>query len=63
MNLRIELTEKVLRQLVLDHLQNALGDIVITEKDIVIEVKSKQNWKAEWESAAFRAVVTKVGSA
>ncbi len=59
MHLRIELTEAELRELVCEHLRAKLGSIELDERDVRIEVKSKQNWKSEWEEAAFRAVVTK----
>lgn len=32
-----------------------LGDCEIDVKNLVIEVKSKQNFKSEWEPAMFRA--------
>ena len=55
MNLTIQLDEKDLKQLVCDELQRKLGDITIDASKVTIEVKSKQNYKSEWESAAFRA--------
>lgn len=59
MKIRIELDEAAIRALVLDHLQQQLGSVPLNEKDIRIEVKSTQNWKSEWERAAFRAVYEK----
>jgi len=56
MKIRIEFDEKTLRELVFHHVQSSLGHLPFDEKDIVIEVKSKQNYKSEWESAEFRAV-------
>jgi len=53
---RIEISEKELRDLVDEHLRRKLGSCVFDEKNVVIEVKSKQNYKSEWEQAAFRAV-------
>ncbi len=59
MNIQIELTEKELRELVFNHLEAVLGDVRLEETDVLIEVKSKQNYKSEWEIAAFRARVNK----
>ena len=54
--LYIEIDESTLRKLVLDHLSAQLG-CALSEKDVFIEVKSKQNYKSEWERAEFRARV------
>lgn len=58
MNVEINLTETDLRALVLDHIQSKLGDIKLEPSDVKIEVKSKQNYKAEWEPAHYRARVS-----
>lgn len=55
----IELSETVLKQLVNGYLSEKLGDIQLEDADVKIEVKSKQNYKAEWETAEFRAKVHK----
>lgn len=60
MIVRIELSEKELRALVAQHLRDLLGDIAPRQDDVRIEVKSKQNYKSEWEEAEFRAVYSKV---
>ena len=57
--INIEVDETTLRRLVLHYLAEQLGDAGLTEKDITIEVKSKQNYKSDWEIAAFRARVEK----
>lgn len=59
MKIDIELDEQYLRRLILKDLQAKLGDVELSEKDITIEVKSRQNYRAEWEAAAFRARTTK----
>lgn len=59
MRIHVELSEKELRELVYIELYKQLGSIPITKDDIKIEVKSKQNYKSEWEVAAFRATVNK----
>jgi hypothetical protein len=57
MKVRIEIDEQQLRSLVMRELESKLGSLEFEEADVKIEVKSKQNWKSEWESAEFRAVV------
>lgn len=57
MTLSIELTEKELREMVYQRLRNQLGNIEFNPKDVKIQVKSKQNWKSEWEEASFRATL------
>jgi len=56
MKMIIELDERALKALVIRDLQSVLGKVVLDEKKLRIEVKSKQNYKSEWEEAAFRAV-------
>lgn len=55
MTLNIEINEAELKQLILQHLQSKLGDIALDDNALKIEVKSKQNYRAEWEAAKFRA--------
>jgi hypothetical protein len=62
MQLRIEVTESELKQLVLAHLQEKLGNISFKAENVRIEVKSKQNYKSEWEVAAYRAVYETVSA-
>jgi hypothetical protein len=58
MQIDIELTEQDLKKLVVEELRARLGDkFSLTEKDVAIETKSKQNYKSEWETAAFRAKI------
>jgi hypothetical protein len=59
MKLSTEIDESTLRKLVLQHMREKLGAVSLDEKDVVIEVKSKQNYRSEWELAAFRARVEK----
>ena len=58
MKIDIVLSEKDLQELVKEKIESMI-DKDINSYDIKIEVKSKQNYKAEWESAAFRATYTK----
>ena len=55
MKIRVELNEKELRELILNYLEDNIGDM-FDEKKIKIEVKSSQNYKSEWEQADFRAI-------
>ncbi len=57
--INIEIDESDVRALVVEHLSGLMGTTLSAE-DVIIEVKSKQNYKSEWERAAFRAVVNKV---
>jgi hypothetical protein len=56
----VEIDETILRRLVCEHLADKLGNVTLSPSDILIEVKSKQNYRSEWESAAFRARVAKI---
>lgn len=53
MDLNIELNEKDVKQIVKDYLEEKLNRD-IADLEISMEVKSKQNYKSEWETAAFR---------
>ena len=59
MRVSIEVDEATLRHLVREHITRTLGEVSLQPEDISIEVKSKQNYRSEWESAAFRARVQK----
>lgn len=56
MKIRIEINEATLRQLVAEYLDEKLGDLSPKPENISIRVKSKQNYKSEWEEAEFQAV-------
>ena len=58
-SINIEITEAKLKELVLCWLRETVVDCNINPEDVIIEVKSKQNYRSEWEVAAFRARVTK----
>ena len=57
MKIRIEITKDALIGLVADHIEKQMGDIGFNLSDIKIETRSKQNYRSEWESADFRAVL------
>lgn len=56
--IEIELSEEDVKKLVVQELSTLLNHAVAPD-DVKIEVKSKQNYKSEWETAAFRARVSK----
>lgn len=60
MKIKIELNEATLRTLVVNHIQLKLGAVNLDPRDVLIEVRSKQNFKSEWEGAEFRATYNKV---
>lgn len=54
MIIETKIDEQDLKKLICNHLANKLN-INPKPEDITIQVKSKQNFKAEWEAADFRA--------
>ena len=54
MKIQVELSESDLKRLIMEEIHRRLGD-AFDEAKVVIEVKSKQNYKSEWEAAHFRA--------
>ena len=59
-SISIEVNETVLKKLVYAYLADKLGNIDLKPTDVKIEVKSKQNYRAEWETASFKATVNKM---
>lgn len=56
MKLSVTVDETELKNLVITHMREKLGNLDLDEKQVRIETKSAQNWKSEWESGAgFRA--------
>jgi len=55
MHIKIEIDETKLKYLVCEAIREALGEVPLHVDNVKIEVKSKQNFKSEWESASFRA--------
>lgn len=54
MNIHIEISENDLKKLIKDYIEDKLN-IEIEDNKIFILVKSKQNFKSEWEVADFKA--------
>ena len=59
MHMQINYTEQDIKKLVLDDLSDRF-DINLSEHDLTFEVKSSQNYKAEWERGSFRLTVSKL---
>lgn len=55
MTIEIKLTEKDVKELILAEITRRLGDVPFDKSAVMIEVKSKQNYRSEWEVADFRA--------
>jgi len=51
----ITIDEQELKKLIVRELEDKLGEVKVDIKDISIQVKSKQNYKSEWEEAEFKA--------
>lgn len=60
MQITIELTENDLKKMILDKVINETGNSNIELCNIKILVKSKQNYKSEWEEAQFKATCLSV---
>ena len=58
-SINIEYTEHDLKKLVMADLAEKMPDVAFKETDVKIETKSNQNYRAEWEQAAFRATIHK----
>jgi len=57
--IKIEIDEKKLIELVREYCENILGSLGLEDKDIEIQTKSSQNYRSEWERANFKAVINK----
>jgi hypothetical protein len=53
MKISVELNEDEIRKILVNHLNKEFG-LTLATKDLHIEVKSKQNYKSEWEIADIR---------
>jgi len=60
MEIKIELTETDLKNLVIKHLEENILNCSMDEKFLTILVKSKQNFKSEWEPAQYKAIYNKI---
>lgn len=53
MKAKIELTESDIRDAILAHIHRQLG-LTIPREQFKVQVKSKQDYRSEWEEAAIR---------
>ena len=56
MRIHIEIKRDDLVKLITRHINDVIDGVHIDPQHVRIEVKSKQNYKAEWEVADFRAI-------
>jgi hypothetical protein len=56
MYVNIELSESDVKDIIRDYLETKLGNVEIKTQALDIQVKSKQNYKSEWETASFKCV-------
>lgn len=56
MKIKFEYDEEELKKLIIRDIEERLGTIPINEKKITIEVKTKMNFRSEWESGQFKLV-------
>ena len=54
MRIHIEIDEQELKRLIVNRLKEIMSEEV-NEKNVIILVKSKNNYRAEWEPASFKA--------
>lgn len=54
MRIHIEIDEQELKRLIVNRLEEIMED-EINEKNVIILVRSKNNYRAEWEPASFKA--------
>ena len=55
MKIEITIDETDLRRLVAEEIRRVTGNQEVCADEISILVKSKQNYKSEWEQASFKA--------
>jgi len=56
MEAKVTFTEEEMRAALIEYLKDETG-MSLLEWELCIEVKSKQNWKSEWEPAQFRGTL------
>lgn len=59
MKIKIEITEKEIKNLIQNYIIEKFNEPIESDK-IKILVKSKQNYKSEWENASFKAEFEKL---
>jgi hypothetical protein len=56
--INVEIDSTTLKKLVIDHLSSLLC-YEVKPQDVSIQVKTKQNYRAEWEEGDFKARISK----
>jgi tetrahydromethanopterin S-methyltransferase subunit A len=59
MKVDVKLDEDEIKQAIADYIDKKAG-VIIDAEQVIVEVKSKQNYRSEWEHAAIRAEFTSV---
>lgn len=54
MKLKIEYNTNDIKELILNDLRSKLGNLALEESQVTILVKTKQNYKADWEIGDFK---------
>lgn len=55
MKIHLEIDEATIKKLLMQYIADTLGSVAFNPLAVKIETKSKQNYRSEWETAAFRA--------
>lgn len=55
MQITIDIDDSLVRELIYDYLQRILEGVEFDKTKVKILVKSKQNYKADWEDATLKA--------
>ena len=55
--LQVKLNEDAIRAAIREYIERKYDMVIPHNCKLIIEVKSKQNYKSEWEVAAFRGVL------
>ena len=58
MNIKIEINEKQLIEIIINHLLEKVSELDFDKENLKIKVKSIQNYNSEWETANFKATYT-----
>jgi len=53
--INISINEETLRELVVKYIAEKMSSVTVKKDDVHIETKSEQNFRSEWETAAYQA--------
>lgn len=57
MKIKVEISDKDLKRLVVAEIRRTMGEVKVDETKVSIETRSTQNFKSTWETADFRASI------